>query len=73
VNSNLPTNLKDIVGKSLVSEQLKAMLVTVLLSVVATAIIALLLKVTIGLRVDEEIESTGLDISEHGEEGYHPA
>jgi ammonium transporter, Amt family len=73
INSNLPTNLKDVVGKTLVGEQLKAMLVTVILSVVATAIIATLLKVTIGLRVDEEIESTGLDISEHGEEGYHPA
>ncbi len=73
VNSNLPTNLKDVVGKSLVGEQLKAMLITVLLSVVATALIAVLLKVTIGLRVDEEIESNGLDISEHGEEGYHPA
>ena len=73
VNSNLSTNLKDVVGKSLVGEQLKAMLVTILLSVVATAVIALLLKVSIGLRVDEEIESNGLDISEHGEEGYHPA
>ena len=73
VNSNLTTNLKDVVGKTLVGEQLKAMLVTVVLSVAATAVIALLLKATIGLRVDEEIESTGLDISEHGEEGYHPA
>ncbi len=73
VNSNLPTNLKDVVGKSLVGEQLKAMFVTVVLSVVATAIIAVVLKATIGLRVDEEIESNGLDISEHGEEGYHPA
>ena len=73
VNSNLPTNLKDVVGKTLVSQQLKAMLITVVLSVVATAVIATILKATIGLRVDEEIESNGLDISEHGEEGYHPA
>ncbi len=73
VNSNLPTNLKDVVGKTLVGEQLKAMLVTVVLSVVATTVIALALKHTMGLRVDEEIESNGLDISEHGEEGYHPA
>jgi Amt family ammonium transporter len=29
-----------------------------------------LLDATLGLRVNEEAESTGLDLSEHGERGY---
>jgi Amt family ammonium transporter len=38
---------------------------------VATAIIAYALKATIGLRPTEEDEARGLDISDHGEEGYN--
>jgi Amt family ammonium transporter len=71
VNSNLNTYLKDIVGKSLWLEQLKAMGVTLLLAVVGTTIIALAVKAVLGLRVDEEVETVGLDLTEHGEEGYH--
>lgn len=70
VNPNLATNLKDIVGRSLWLEQLKAMGLTVLLAVTATALIATLIKMTIGLRVAGEIEVQGLDLTEHGEEGY---
>jgi Amt family ammonium transporter len=55
----------------LVLAQFKAIAVTLVLSVVATAVIALILKATIGLRVSEEIETSGLDLAEHGEEGYH--
>lgn len=51
-------------------EQLKAMTLTVALSVTATAIIAFAVKAAIGLRPTEEIERQGLDINEHGEEGY---
>jgi Amt family ammonium transporter len=40
---------------------------------VGTVLIALLVKVTIGLRVSDEVEVSGLDLSEHGEEGYHSA
>ena len=50
--------------------QLKAIGLTVVLSVVATAILAYLVKAVIGLRPTVEVESAGLDISEHGEEGY---
>jgi Amt family ammonium transporter len=57
-------------GSSLVVEQLKAIVVTIVLSVVATTIIAYLIKFTIGLRPTAEVESTGLDTTEHGEEGY---
>jgi Amt family ammonium transporter len=41
------------------------------LSVVATAAIAYLLKFTIGIRASEEDETIGLDLADHGEEGYH--
>ncbi|MGH3916828.1 MAG: ammonium transporter, partial [Pseudonocardiaceae bacterium] len=39
-------------------------------SMVVTGIIALVLKLTIGLRVDEEDELTGIDEVEHAEAGY---
>ena len=70
-NANLATNLKDIVGKTLLTEQFKAIGITLVLSLVATAVIAYVLKATIGLRPTEEDESRGLDISDHGEEGYN--
>jgi Amt family ammonium transporter len=70
VNGNLNSNLKDIVGKTLVTEQLKAIGITLLISLVATAILAYIVKALIGLRPTEEEEARGLDISDHGEEGY---
>jgi Amt family ammonium transporter len=71
VNANLNTNLKDIVGKTLWLEQLKAMGLTITLAVVATCVLGYALKATIGLRPSEEDEVTGLDLSDHGERGYH--
>jgi Amt family ammonium transporter len=73
VNGNLNTFLKDIVGKTLWIEQLKAISITLLLAVVGTAIIAYIVKAVVGLRVTEEVEIAGLDLAEHGEEGYHDA
>jgi Amt family ammonium transporter len=74
-NGNLATNLKDKVTDALLQplvwEQLKAIGLTVALAVVGTTIIALVVKYTIGLRPSEETESIGLDLAEHGEEGYH--
>src|SRR5438874_2031950 len=74
-NSNLATNLKDYVTDSptqkLVFEQIKAIGLTLVLAVVGTAIIALIVKAVLGLRPSEEIETSGLDLAEHGEEGYH--
>ena len=69
-NANLNTNLKDIVGKTLLTEQFKAIGITLVLSLAATFILAYLVKALIGLRPTEEDESRGLDISDHGEEGY---
>ncbi len=56
--------------EGLMGEQIKAVIVTIVWSVVATAVIALALKAIMGLRPTEEVERQGLDINEHGEEGY---
>jgi len=73
VNANLSTNLKDIVGKTLWLEQVKAIGVTLVLAIGGTIVIAYIVKAVIGLRPSEEVEVAGLDLAEHGEEGYHQA
>jgi Amt family ammonium transporter len=54
----------------LLMEQIKAIGITIVWSVVATAIIAYIVKAVIGLRPTIEVETAGLDVNEHGEEGY---
>jgi ammonium transporter, Amt family len=54
----------------LLMNQLKAVGLTIGWSVVATAVIALIVKMVLGLRPDVEIENAGLDLAEHGEGGY---
>ena len=54
----------------LLLEQFKAVGLTIVWSVVATAIIAYIVKAVIGLRPAPEIEEAGLDLAEHGEVGY---
>ncbi|HEY3495077.1 MAG TPA: ammonium transporter, partial [Polyangiaceae bacterium] len=71
VNPNLNTNLKDLVGQTLWLEQLKAIGFTLVLSIVGTVILAHLVKAVIGLRPTSEDEETGLDLTDHGERGYH--
>ena len=51
-------------------EQVKAIGLTLVLSLVATVVIAYLVKALIGLRPTPEAESQGLDITDHQEEGY---
>jgi ammonium transporter, Amt family len=63
-------NLKDDLLASLFRSQLTAVGLTIVLSCVATAVIALAVKGVLGLRASPEMETTGLDISEHGEEAY---
>ncbi len=76
VNSNLTAaaatqnGLAKIIGHLLWLEQLKAIAVTILLAIVGTVIIGTIVNVTIGLRIAPDIERQGLDINEHGEEGY---
>ena len=65
------TNLKELVGRSLWLEQVKAVLLTIGWSVAGTVVIAFLVKAVLGLRADRETEEAGLDQSEHGEVGYH--
>src|SRR3984893_2409102 len=63
-------NLTKLAGHALWFEQLKAIAITIILGVAGTAIIGSLVKAVIGLRIAPEIERQGLDINEHGEEGY---
>jgi len=58
-------------GNGLLTGQLVAMLSCVVLSLAMTWIIAKLVAGTIGLRPSEEAEGQGLDIADHGEEGYN--
>jgi Amt family ammonium transporter len=55
---------------SLWREQLLAMGVTLAMAVVMTTVIGFALKSTFGLRPTVEVERQGLDVTEHGEEGY---
>lgn len=71
VNANLNTNLSALLGKTLWVEQLKAMGITIAMAIVGTLVIAFIVKILVGLRATEEVERQGLDISEHGEHGYH--
>jgi Amt family ammonium transporter len=57
-------------GFRLLGEQAIANGVTIVYSAVVTALILLALKATIGIRVSEEEEEVGLDISEHAETAY---
>jgi len=78
VNANLvsegyavPNGLADLVTNGgLVVAQLKAVGLTLLLSVVATAVLAYAIKFTLGLRPTSDEERQGLDTIDHGEEGY---
>ena len=54
----------------LVMEQIKAIGLTLALAIVGTLIIGFIVKAVIGLRPTEETETVGLDLAEHGEEGY---
>jgi len=58
------------VKEGLLLAQIKAIGVTMLLSIVATAVIAYIVKAVVGLRPSPEAENQGLDINDHGEEGY---
>lgn len=74
-NANLALNLKSFITDTplqrLVIEQLKAIGITLALAIVGTTVIAYTVKAVMGLRPSEEVESIGLDLAEHEEEGYH--
>ena len=58
-------------GVALLMKQLASVGIVVVWSVVATTLLAYAIKATIGLRPAEDVERQGLDINEHGEEGYN--
>lgn len=57
-------------GGKLLTGQIVATAITWVLAAVATFIILKVIDATIGLRVSQEDEEQGLDLSQHGEEGY---
>jgi Amt family ammonium transporter len=74
-NPNLATNLTNYVTDKIFQpqlwEQFKTVGVSLALFIPGTIICAYITKVLVGLRPTEEVEISGLDVSEHGEEGYH--
>jgi len=70
LNAATQNGLARIIGHTLWLEQLKAIAITIALAVIGTAIIAATVNALIGLRIAPEVERQGLDINEHGEEGY---
>lgn len=57
-------------GFELLVEQALGNGATIVYSFVVTTLIMLALKATIGLRVDEKVEDSGLDLAEHAETAY---
>jgi ammonium transporter, Amt family len=70
VNASLGTHVGALVGHSLWLEQAKGILLTIGLTVIGTGLISWLMRITMGLRPTVESEQEGLDLSDHGEEGY---
>ncbi|PQO47506.1 ammonium transporter [Blastopirellula marina] len=65
-----PIGLYEGGGISLLLGQIVAVGITILYSVVVTFILLKVIDIVIGLRVPQESEIRGLDLAEHGEEGY---
>jgi Amt family ammonium transporter len=81
-NSAINTVFKDGNGAALPSgllegnpkqvlNQLLASLVAIALGVVGSFVLLKIVDLTVGVRVNGEDETTGLDLSQHGEEGYN--
>ncbi len=51
--------------------QLKGVGFTLIWSALGTVLIILVVRATVGLRVEEDVEHLGLDQNEHGEKAYH--
>ena len=65
-----PVGMLDGNGGQIV-KQLAGIAIAWVLAIVGTLVILKVVDVTIGLRVSEEHETQGLDLSQHGEEGYN--
>lgn len=81
VNGNLteantlanPELVRMVKDGGLLVPQLKAAALTLVLALGGTFVLAFVVKALVGLRPAEEVERDGLDIHEHGEEGYAEA
>ena len=49
----------------------KLIALTLVISIGGTFVLASIVKAVMGLRPDQETEEAGLDVSDHGEAGYH--
>ncbi|TSA29811.1 MAG: ammonium transporter [Verrucomicrobiaceae bacterium] len=76
VNPNLlgaaaqANGLAHMVGHGLWIEQLKAMGVTFAIALIGTTVAAYIVKAIMPVRISPEEEHSGMDLAEHGEEGY---
>jgi len=70
INPRLALHLGGIVGHTLWLSQIEAILVVTLISIAGSFIAAFIVRIFVGLRPNREQESIGLDLVEHGEEGY---
>ena len=68
--SPLPVGLVDGHAWQIVN-QVIAVAITIVLAVIGTVVLLKLVDLVLGLRVNEEDEIQGLDLSQHGEEGYN--
>jgi Amt family ammonium transporter len=68
LNGGEPIGLLE--GGTLLWGQIAAVIITWILAIVATFIILKVLDAVIGLRVTTQEELQGLDLTQHGEEGY---
>ncbi len=57
-------------GGGVLKAQIAAVIATWILAAVGTFVILKVLDAVMGLRVSREAEIEGLDVSQHGEEGY---
>jgi Amt family ammonium transporter len=70
LNNASGTKLGLIEGGTVIKGQIAAVIVTWILSIVATFILLKIVDAIVGLRVTPEQEVLGLDVTQHGEEGY---
>ncbi len=57
-------------GQGSFAAQLGSLVIVGIFTVVVTVIIAVVAKALVGMRVDEETETSGLDLAQHGERAY---
>jgi Amt family ammonium transporter len=69
INGGQPIGLIEGETRVLVG-QIVAVLITIVFATVVTFVLIKILDATMGLRVSQEEETQGLDLSQHGEEGY---